>query len=396
MELQFQGFQTEAGSPVHEAVSAARYYTSRDGVDPWLFAYTPVARMNPYQALSYGSFGDHGLAVTPVTDAWSFDALTVLGGQTRGVIVHLHWLSVVLAGAGSAAEAAEKSAAFLAKMESFQEKGGKVVWTVHNMVPHDARYLQEEMRLQQAVADRADLIHVMTEDTPELMAEVLRLDPDKIVCVPHPGYHGAYPDVVPQDHARLALGLAPDETVYLAFGAIKAYKGLERLVEGFNVLLQRDATPRRLIIAGGADRDRETADLVRQLRMHPYVLVDDTKVPTDKAQYLLRAADMMVLPHVRALNSGGALLGPTFGLPVIANPVGVLPGLLGEDFAEFIQGEAPEDIAAALERADRLRSPEARQAAQAFADRHHPQDVSPALAQAIRTGLELDAEEADA
>jgi beta-1,4-mannosyltransferase len=396
VELQFQGFQTEQGSPVHEAVSAARYYTSRDGKDPWLFAYTPVARMNPYQALSYGSFGEHGLAVTPVTDPWSFDSLTVMGGQTEGVIVHLHWLSVVLADARSAAEAAEKSAAFLAKMSGFRAKGGKIVWTVHNMVSHDARFLEEELRLQQAVADEADLIHVMTEDTPELVAQHLRLDPDKTICVPHPGYQGAYPDVVPHDHARLALGLDPDETVYLAFGAIKAYKGIERLVEGFNVLLERSSAPRRLIIAGGADSDRQTAELVRQLRMHPYVLVDDTKVPSDKAQYLLRAADLMVLPHVRALNSGGALLGPTFGLPVVASSVGVLPGLLGPEIAEFIQGDTPEDIADALERADRLRNEASRAAARAFADRHHPHTVSPMLAQAIRAGLKLDEGDSDA
>lgn len=396
MELQFQGFLTEQGSPVHEAVSAARYYTSRDGKEPWLFAYTPVARMNPYQALSYGSFGDHGLAVTPVTDPWSFDRLTVMGGQTEGVIVHLHWLSVVLADASSAAEAAERSAAFLAKMSSFRAKGGKIVWTVHNMVSHDARFLEEELRLQQAVADEADLIHVMTEDTPALVAQHLRLDPDKTICVPHPGYHGAYPDLVPQDHARLALGLDPDETVYLAFGAIKAYKGIEPLVEGFNVLLQRSPAPRRLIIAGGADQDRDTAALIRQLRMHPYVLVDDSKIPLDTAQYLLRAADLMVLPHVRALNSGGALLGPTFGLPLVANSVGVLPGLLGPEIAEFIRGETPEDIADALERADRLRNEASRAAAREFADRYHPHTVSPALAQAIRAGLNLDQGDSDA
>lgn len=392
MELQFQGFQTEEGSPVHEAVASARYYTTRDGRDPWLFGYLPVARMNPYQALSYGSFGDHGLAVTPVTDPWSFDRLTVMGGQTKGVIVHLHWLSVVLSDATSASDAAARAAEFLAKVVAFRSKGGKVVWTVHNMVSHDARYLEEELRLQQAVADEADLIHVMSEDTPDLVREHLVLDPAKTICVPHPGYQGAYADVVPRDHARLALALDPDETVYLVFGAIKAYKGIERLVEGFNLLLERSDAPRRLVIAGGADRDRETAELVRQLRIHPYVLIDDAKVPGDKAQYLLRAADIMVLPHERALNSGGALLGPTFGLPLVSSRVGVLPGLLSEDFTEFIDGATPEDVADALERADRLRSEEARTAARAFADRHHPDTVSPALARAIREGLRLDHE----
>jgi len=393
VELQYKGFQTQEGSPVHEAVAAARYLTVRDGREPWIYAYTPVARMNPYQALNYGAFGDHGMAMVPVTDPWSFESLTLLSGQSRGVVLHLHWLSFVLGPAVDLQDAVSRKDVFLRRLRAFRKDGGKLVWTVHNMVPHDATFLDVELQLQQAVADEADVVHVMTEDTPRLVGEFLTLPPDRTVCVPHPSYHGAYEDYVPRDQARLALGLHPDETVYLVFGALKAYKGIENLVEGFNLLLERSDAPRRLIIAGGADRDRETRELVRQLRMNPYVLVQDTKVAADKAQYLLRSADAMVLPHVRALNSGGALLGPTFDLPVVARRVGALPNLLEPEFAEFIEGDRPEDVADALERADRLVAPEPRAAAARFARRFAPEDVSRQLVRAVRQGLGLEADE---
>ena len=392
MELQFKGMVADEGSPVHEAVSAARYYTIRDNAEPWLFGYGPVARMNPYQALSYASFGEQGLAVTPVTDPWTFGMLARLQGQSRGVVYHLHWLAFVTQGATSAAEAAAGVDRFLDEVHRFREAGGKLVWTVHNVVNHDAAYLGEELRLQQGIADAADLIHVMSEDTPELVRDVLSLPEGKIVCVPHPSYLGAYEDYLPRDHARLMLGIEPDEMVYAVVGAIKAYKGIERLVEAFNLLLERSGRPRRLIIAGGADTDRGTRALVRQLRMHPYVLVQDRKVPGEHVQRLLRAADVMVLPHERALNSGGALLGPSFDLPLVAGRVGVLPGLLSEDFTEFFDGDSPAAVADALERADRLVSVEARSAARAFAEQYHARHVSPRLAAAIRQGLGLDAE----
>jgi glycosyltransferase involved in cell wall biosynthesis len=392
VELQFKGMVPEEGSPVHEAVSAARYYTVRDNAEPWLFGYGPVARMNPYQTLSYASFGDHGLAVTPVTDPWTFGTLAKLHGQSQGVIYHLHWLAFITQGATSAKDAATRIDRFLAEVHRFREAGGRLVWTVHNVVNHDAAFLEEELRLQQAIADAADLIHVMSEDTPALVREVLSLPADKIVCVPHPSYLGSYEDYLPRDQARIMLGIEPDEMVYAVVGAIKAYKGIERLVQAFNVLLERSGTPRRLIIAGGADTDRQTRKLVSQLRMHPYVLVQDRRVPGEHVQRLLRAADVMVLPHERALNSGGALLGPTFDLPLVTGRVGVLPGLLSEEFTEFFDGDSARDVADALERADRLTAPEARASARAFAERHHARVVSPQLAVAIREGLGLDSE----
>src|SRR5690606_8830941 len=120
------------------------------------------------------------------------------------------------------------------------------------------------------------------------------------------------------DQARAMLGLAEDEVVYVVFGAIKAYKGIETLVAGFNRLLSSSDVPRRLLVAGGPDRDRRTRALLKRLRMHPHVLVHDVKVPNEQVQYLMRAADLMVLPHQVALNSGAALLGPSFGLPLVA------------------------------------------------------------------------------
>ncbi|VXB20531.1 glycosyltransferase family 4 protein [Citricoccus sp. K5] len=390
MELQFKGILRDEGSPVHEAVAAARFYTVRDNDEPWIYGYGPVVRGNPYQSLTYRAFGDHGLALVPVTDPWDFGSLIHLRGQARGIIYHLHWLSFVHQGAASPRKAAELTNRFMAEVRAFRAAGGKVIWTVHNMVSHEARFLEEELRLQQAVANEVDLIHVMSEDTPELVRETLQLPLDKVFHVSHPSYLGAYEDYLPADHARLMLGIEPDETVYVALGAIKAYKGVERLLQAFNLLLDRSDRPRRLIIAGAADNDPRSLELRRQLRMHPYVLLHDRRVAADHVQRLLRAADLMVLPHERALNSGGALLGPSFGLPVVASSVGVLPRILPPEFTEFFPGDSPKDVSDALERADRLVTVEARIAARSFAEELHSDVVSAQLAQAVRDRLGLD------
>lgn len=388
MQLQLQGFRTEPGSPVHEALAAVRNATvAAGGERPWLVAYTPVARMNPYQALTYRHFGDEGLAVSPVLDPESFEALIPLMDQTRGIVLHLHWLNTVLRGAKSEQQAEALMGTYLERLRRFRDAGGRLAWTVHNLAPHDAVYLNVERALQQSVADLADIVHVMSEDTAELVADFLVLDPARTVVSAHPSYLGAYPDVVPRDQARTMLGLHEDEVVYVVFGAIKAYKGIETLVAGFDRLVAGSDVPRRLVIAGGPDRDARTRRLLRRLRMHPHVLLHDVKVPNDQVQYLLRAADLMVLPHQVALNSGAAMLGPSFDLPLVANRVGVLPGTLDGSFTEFLTGSAPDDVAASLQRADRLLVPEARAAARAFAARHHAERVSADLARQVRDRL---------
>ena len=338
MELRYQGILPEEGTPLHEALAAVRYYTTRDADEPWLFGYGPVVRGNPYQQLVYRSFGDHGLALTPVTDPWSFAELTRLRGQTRGVLYHLHWLSFVHQGVRSARKAAEQSNRFMSELRRFRKDGGHVIWTMHNMVSHDAAFPEEELRLQQAVASEVDLIHVMSEDTPEIVRDIIDLPAEKVLVSPHPSYLGAYEDYVSRDQARIMMGLESDEIVYVVLGAIKAYKGIERLLDAFDALLATSEAPRRLIVAGKADTDADSTALMDRLRMHPYVLLNDRRVPGDEVQRLLRASDLMVLPHERALNSGGALLGPSFDLPVVASRVGVLPGLLPAEFTEFFSG----------------------------------------------------------
>ena len=74
----------------------------------------------------------------------------------------------------------------LGRIDTFRSDGGKVVWTVHNVYPHDARFVDEELRLQQGLADRADVVHVMARSTTDHMDGILTLDPDRTVLAPAP------------------------------------------------------------------------------------------------------------------------------------------------------------------------------------------------------------------
>ncbi len=388
MKLHFAGFRDEEGSPLNEGLGALKYLESLEHEESILFGYTPVARMNPFQGLLYSAFWDEGFALTPVAKANKFDKLIALKDYASTVAVHLHWHSTVLAGASTRREARDRLAEFQDQLGQFKESGGQLVWTVHNLLPHDATFIDEEIELQSFIADSSDVIHTMSHGAAESMSGLLELNAERILMAPHPSYIGAYENYVGRHEARVTLGLRRDDTVYVILGALKPYKGLQEFLTGFGEFVAHAGASHKLIIAGEPDGSEEIAEFLRTCKRHPNVLVDDRKIPAGLVQYYMNAADFAVVPYLRSLNSGAALLGASFGLPVIASRQGSLPEILDPAFAEFLPDASPAGIRVGLQRAQRLRTEHARDAASLFANQLTPQSVSTTFARSLRRRLQ--------
>lgn len=351
MLVHLNGFRREATSPVQEIHQALR----AAGTDPapHLLGYTAVARVNPFQALLYRSFTEGGVAVAPVLNGFDFGVLRNFHRISTTQTIHFHWINWVIGEAEDAAQARVKALGFLGRVDQFRERGGKVVWTVHNVYPHDAQFVDEEIALQQGLAERADAVHVMANATVAAMEGLLSVDSRKTVIAPHPSYVGAYEDYVARADARAALGIDGDEVVFVLFGALKAYKGLHAVLDGFQELCRTDrSTPYRLLVAGHPDDDPEVRAFVDRCVIDPHVLIEPHRVPGAKAQYYLRAADAGLLTYTRSLNSGAALLYLSFGLPVLATDTPVFRETLPDGFVRYV--DQPAELTAG-ELADHLR-----------------------------------------
>ncbi|KUM35551.1 hypothetical protein AR689_16180 [Arthrobacter sp. EpRS71] len=337
----------------------------------------------------YKSFAANNITTVPLIKPLFFDQLTQLNSQVEGVLLHLHWNSFILSAAVDRADAVKRLNSFKKRLLSFKREGGRVMWTVHNILPHDAKYLDLEIDLQQFIADNSDLIHTMSEHTSKAVEDVLTLDESKLLVSPHPSYLGAYEDYTNRDEARITLGLDPDEVVYVILGALKAYKGIGEFIDGFDAACAGSTLRRRLIIAGEPDGSDIISALVSRSNLHPNILIDARKIPYNLVQLYMRSADILAVPYHRALNSGSALLGPSFGLPVISSTAGSLPEVLDNSFTEFIDGTEVAHVAEAIRNADRLLSSEARKAAVRFAEELRPGPVSSRFASQIRNRLGL-------
>lgn len=318
MRVEYKNFKASPQSPQLELMSA---YTSLGGADsrPHLFGYTPVARMNPYQGLLYSSFPSNMIAVAPILRPSGFRELSSFTGMGSTTSLHLHWNSWMTAGQTTEERARAIGVGMATRLSRLRDKGINVVWTVHNIYPHDAQYLDVELEIQQIIADSANIIHVMSQSSVDSMAEYTKIDESKLVLSPHPSYQGAYPNFVSREEARMMLGIGPDEIVFLLFGAIKAYKGLPRHLDSLDLLCAKYPETRiRLLIAGGADDSPEVQMFLRDAYLHPQVLIEPTRITSDRAQYFIKASDIGLVNYERSLNSGAALLYGTFGLPVVA------------------------------------------------------------------------------
>ncbi|MCU1568617.1 MAG: hypothetical protein JWQ56_3554 [Pseudarthrobacter sp.] len=311
--------------------------------------------MNPYQALLYRSFPQYGIGVAPILKPDKFRGLLDFQHLAETTSLHLHWNSWMTFGESDESRARSLGIGMAARVDALRSKGVNVIWTVHNVYPHDAVHIELELEIQQRIADAANVIHVMSNSTVQAMDGYLKIDASKVVAAPHPSYKGAYVDVVTREEARAMLGLEPDEVVFLLFGAIKAYKGLDRLIAAVDILSQRDPGLRfRIVVAGGADDSDEVRDFVNRALIHPRFLIENNKVPNDRAQYFLRAADVGLVNYARSLNSGAALLYGTFDLPVIAADTPTFREGLDHSSTVFVDGTSPQAFASAMSAATQL------------------------------------------
>jgi glycosyltransferase involved in cell wall biosynthesis len=193
------------------------------------------------------------------------------------------------------------------------------------------------------------------------MAEELRaLNREaRVEVMPHPRYDLPFTGSVPtREEAREELRLDPDEAVFLYFGLIRAYKGLDVLLEA----LSRLATDARwtCIVAGEFYEDREQYDRqIRELGLQDRIRVIDRYLPNREVPGLFAAADLTVLPYRHATQSGVAALSFAFERPVLTTRVGALPESVVEgENGWLVPPEDPEALAAVLEEivADRRRA----------------------------------------
>lgn len=217
-----------------------------------------------------------------------------------------------------------------------------VVLICHNVVPHEWHPVATFLRDRLFAQVERFLVHA---DKDRRLLEALRPGA-RVFKAQHPVYHFFEAPTVTRESARESLGLAREDNVILFFGHVRPYKGLDILLRSLPRVLNRQKV--RLLIAGEFYESRNRYDrLLRNLGLHPYVVVHDRYVPNEMVATYFRAANLLALPYRAATQSGIVPTAYLFDLPVVTTSVGGLPEAVLDGKTGFLV--PPENPAALAE-----------------------------------------------
>jgi beta-1,4-mannosyltransferase len=283
-------------------------------------------------------------------------------------LVHLHWLEFIVQSDDrrvmgiprTVARAARVAAALLA----LRRRGIPIVWTVHNLRPHEQAHPLLDRALAAWVARLADRL-IVHSDYARARVEDHYRSAGKTTVIPHGNYVGAYP---PETRSRAQLrrerGIPEDAFVFLAFGQVRPYKRVREVASALATLPDADI---RLLVAGEPTVDSEARDLRAAASLDPRLILDLRRVPDSEVVALHRLADAAVIAYRDVFSSGALLLAVSCRLPVVAPGHG--------SAVELVEGPAiesftPGNLAEALERMRDGDQQARREAARRTADAH--------------------------
>lgn len=340
----------------------------------------PGWRDNPYVQLLQAEAVDRGFELAGRPDFR--EALIELTSPERRGVIHVQWTSPVTEWAKNAKDARRRTDLFLDALHSAKRWGRKILWTVHNVLPHDAVYPKTAIRLHEHLAELADAIHVISPHTSELAAPAYAIPAEKVVVIPHCSYDGVYGAPVLQSEARETLKVRGDCTAVLFFGWIRPYKGLEHLAAASRLAADSGADI-EVLLAGRPQGDVQS--ILDELAEGPASLTSHLKRVLDEdVATWFSAADVLVLPYHAILNSGNMYLAATYGLPIVLPDAPHLVAEFGDEaWIRFFDRERPDESIAELIGDPWFRDDDVRDAARAFAESRPPQAMAERYADLI-------------
>lgn len=233
-------------------------------------------------------------------------------------VVHLHWLEFIAPGEPGRlvglARTLRRSLRLLSTLRTLSRGGVGIVWTVHNLAPHEPVHPRIEFLLSRSVMALCDRAIVHSAHAAERVGSHLG-GREKIGVIPHGSYVGVYPSPgASRPRLRASYGLPEEAYVYLCFGQIRRYKRVPEVIRAFCALPGEDLA---LLIAG---EPRDRAELKRieaAAARDPRVHIDARRVPFEEVASVHAAADAAVFGF-ELFSSGSALLAVSCGLPVVA------------------------------------------------------------------------------
>jgi len=201
--------------------------------------------------------------------------------------------------------------------------GCRVVYTAHNVLPHDAR---PGDRVRYARLYRlADAIITLSNHSRQQLQRLFQVPEEKVHLVPMGNLDDFRGPPITREEARAQLGLPDGSPIALFFGLLRPYKGLASLIQAFATV--RTQLPEALLLIVGQPHGSFAPyhQLMHKLGLSDAVRTVLRYVSHCEMAAWFTAADVVVLPYLATSQSAVLMTAYTFGRPVVSTTVGGLP-----------------------------------------------------------------------
>jgi glycosyltransferase involved in cell wall biosynthesis len=225
----------------------------------------------------------------------------------------------------------------------FLPKNIPIVTITDNILPHEKRF--GDKPFIRYFLSACDAIVAMSNS---VLEDAKTFAPTKQHYYhPHPIYDN-YGDSIPQKEAQIQLNLDSNYKYLLFFGFIRAYKGLDLLLEALadKRLINK---PFKLIIAGEFYEDKEKYEaIIRKHNLESMLIRATHFIPNSEVGLYFSAADLIVQPYKNATQSGVSQVAYHFEKPIIVTNVGGLSEIIADGKVGYVVPVNADSIADAI------------------------------------------------
>lgn len=330
-------------------------------------------RDNPYHELLYYALKDQYKPVKGSIDHAISAQKALPKGERQ--IFHVHWEEAIIQNVSTSIIAKYVSQYFIYRLNYFSKLGGYIVWTVHNITPHELKHFHSFLKIRQHLMKASDRILIHNTETINLLKEQGDFDVSKIFHLPHASYM--------ENYGTPTLSSCANRKQILLFGKVRRYKGIAEFLNGFCSSDLRINGMSVLVRGGLIKNDSFGSELQASFNKKKNVILNFEHVPNEEVQSLFMNSACIVLPYTQFLTSGVLMAALTHGIPVIAPDVSQVREVLPKTALRFLFDPDEKDSAINAIKALNLLSDkdykQLRASMMERAEHYHPKNISRSL-----------------
>lgn len=228
----------------------------------------------------------------------------------------------------------------------------KIHLIVHNARPHET--FLGAMPMTKTIMNLAHRVIVHSSSDFDMAVNKFKIK-QKTRLSFHPVYDFFQ---VTENICKIRENLNLKRNVFLFFGFIRPYKGLDYLIQAFDIFCKSNHDTSLLIAGKSLHQNKysslctESNSLLEKIKENKNIVQIDEYIPNEEVGNYFSIADALIAPYIQTSQSGPVHIASAFGKPVIASDLPsfrdcIEPGVTG---CLFKPGD-PHDLACAMEHA---------------------------------------------